>query len=84
VLTTEGLDGLPLPPEPDLWVLTFRPEVNDVPPPIRIRRLLKYAGRVLGLKCVEVRDAKPGELDRAEGVPCGVASARGRPSPGSS
>lgn len=32
--------------------IQLRPLPSDVPPEVRVRRLLKYAKRVLALKCV--------------------------------
>ncbi len=47
------------PPVGDEVRLTFRALPDDVPPAIRIRRLLKHALRSLGLKCVRVEGAAP-------------------------
>lgn len=44
------------------YVLTLEPQPSDVPPMIRLRRALKYLGRVQGLLCVDCRELKPDEL----------------------
>lgn len=54
-------------PTDDTWVLVFRPLPSDVPVPVRIRRLLKIAGRQLALRCVLVRDPTPDELAHTGG-----------------
>ena len=48
--------------DPAEYRLTFKAQSSDVPPEVRLRRLLKYALRVCGLKCVSVEDvpASPG------------------------
>jgi hypothetical protein len=38
----------------------FRAQPGDVPPFIRLKHLLKLAGRSLGLRCVNVATAPPG------------------------
>jgi hypothetical protein len=56
--------------EDDDWVLVVRPLPTGIPAAVRVRRLLKFAGRVLGLRVVQVRDATPEEartMRRAEG-----------------
>jgi hypothetical protein len=40
--------------------LTFRPLADDVPVPVRLRRLLKTALRQLRLKCTKVEDVPAG------------------------
>jgi hypothetical protein len=55
----------------------FRAQPSEVPAIVRIRRLLKYAGRVLGLVCVdlaEIPSAASPPLPLAENPP-------GRPEP---
>ncbi len=42
----------------DVWCLVLRAETGTVPTEVRVRMLLKYAKRALGLKCV----AMPNEL----------------------
>lgn len=39
------------------WTLTFRPEGDGPPVELRVRRLLKLALRVCGLRCVGLREA---------------------------
>ena len=39
--------------------LTLRVQPADVPWPNRVRSLLKFAGRALGLKCLRVEDMTP-------------------------
>lgn len=40
------------------WLLELQADSGgDVPPEIRLRRLLKFAGRVCRLKCVGIRPA---------------------------
>jgi hypothetical protein len=41
-------------PAPEIWVLTFQAQPGDIPAEHRIRRLLKFAWRGLGLRCVRV------------------------------
>jgi hypothetical protein len=41
------------------YVVTFAAEKSDVPPTIRLRRLLKLAGRYMGLRAVDVRESRP-------------------------
>lgn len=42
------------------WLLELQAESGgDVPPEIRLRRLLKFAGRTCRLKCVSIRPAQP-------------------------
>lgn len=43
------------PNEPN-YVIEFRPQPSAVPAPLRIRRLLKYALRSLGLKCISLQE----------------------------
>ncbi len=45
--------------EPDVR-LTLRPLPDEVPTDIRLRRLLKYALRALGLRCVKIEDLERG------------------------
>lgn len=50
----------PAPPgDPDVWVLIFKGGCSNVPAAVRVRRLLKYALRVLGLRCVHCGDRVP-------------------------
>ena len=42
---------------PTAYVVTLRPEPSDVPGEIRLRRLLKAALRVYGLRCVAITPA---------------------------
>jgi hypothetical protein len=44
------------PPEPDV-IITLRPLAAAEPVAVRLRRLLKFAGRKLGLKCLQCQDA---------------------------
>jgi len=43
---------------PDVWTLTFEPceskDFNDVPVQLRVRHLLKFALRSVGLRCVDL------------------------------
>ena len=39
--------------------LTLRSEPSSVPATVRVRRLLKIAGRCLGLKCVKAEELPP-------------------------
>lgn len=55
-----------LPPAGELWVFTFRALPDDVAPEIRVRRLLKYAGRSLRLKCTRVSGED--EIARLQGI----------------
>lgn len=42
------------------FTVTLRAEKDWTPEPaIRLRRLLKHAGRYLGLKCIDVAEVKP-------------------------
>lgn len=43
--------------KPETWTLTFRDARPDsvVPFVIRVRKLLKYALRALGLRCIELK-----------------------------
>jgi hypothetical protein len=41
------------------YTLTLRAEPSSVPPILRLRRLLKIAGRYLGLKCIDVTETTP-------------------------
>jgi hypothetical protein len=45
------------------FVLTFEAAPADVPACVRIRRLLKHAGRVLRLRCVRVEPLYPEGAD---------------------
>ena len=49
------------------YVLTLRavPDANGVPVVIRFRRVLKYAGRVCGLRCVAIRPADDQQAQQA-------------------
>lgn len=50
----------------DRWTLELRADAGgDVPPEIRMRRLLKYAGRVCRLHCVGIRPADPQQKNGA-------------------
>jgi len=58
----------------DTWVVKFRATPGGLPESARIKRLLKYAGRRCGLRCVAVRvdsgdedDSKPKSASRADG-----------------
>jgi hypothetical protein len=44
--------------DPDVWHLEFRQSPGTVPAAVRVRLLLKAAGR-LGLRCIRVRDGQP-------------------------
>jgi hypothetical protein len=46
--------------QPD-YQLTVRPEPGPVPAIIRLRRFLKAALRVYGLKCIDMAEVKPAE-----------------------
>ena len=39
------------------YILTLRPLASDVPPPIRLRRLLKIALRSCQLRCTDIRES---------------------------
>jgi hypothetical protein len=43
----------------DVWCLVLRCETGTVPTEIRVRHLLKYAKRALGLKCVAIPNDLP-------------------------
>ena len=46
--------------ERTIYNLTLRAEPgSEIPPAIRLRRLLKHALRSCGLRCTEVREIKP-------------------------
>ena len=47
------------------YLVRLRPIPGDCPPYLRLRRLLKFALRTLGLRCVEVREMT--ETPAAEG-----------------
>lgn len=49
-------------PMGDTWLL-FSPEDTGVPDAVRFRRLVKFAGRTLGLKCKRVCGKAPPEAD---------------------
>jgi hypothetical protein len=56
--------------EPDVWVIHLQPGPGDpVPPEVRIRRLLKYAGRALHLKAVDIERKGPQERPEPAGRP---------------
>lgn len=40
-----------------IYTITLKPTAEGPPPAIRLRRLLKIAGRSLGLRCVSVSEA---------------------------
>jgi hypothetical protein len=42
--------------KPRDFLIRLQPLADDVPPTIRLRRLLKFAGRCLRLKCVEATE----------------------------
>jgi hypothetical protein len=44
-------------PEPDV-VIVLRPQSGREPTAVRLRRLLKFALRTLGLKCISVEDVR--------------------------
>jgi hypothetical protein len=46
------------------WVIVFEALPEGPPPALRVRRLLKFAGRVLQLKAVEIRE--PDRLQQAK------------------
>jgi len=48
-----GADLAPI----ELWSFTVRVLPRDIPGPVRVRRLLKYALRGLGLKCVRLAES---------------------------
>jgi hypothetical protein len=48
--------------EQPIYRLEFRPKKSPVPAVVRIRRLLKYAGRVLGLTCIDLAEVPPAAL----------------------
>ena len=49
-------------PAGELWTFTIRVSPGNTPGAIRVRRLLKYALRSLGLRCVRL--AEPEEMTR--------------------
>lgn len=49
-------------PAGEKWSFTFRVLPRDTPGAIRVRRLLKFALRTLGLKCIRL--AEPQETTR--------------------
>jgi hypothetical protein len=51
------------------FVLTFEAAPADVPACVRIRRLLKHAGRVLQLRCVGVAEAPAGGREDCPATP---------------
>ncbi len=44
----------------DDWGLVFRPVGNGPPAAIRVRKVLKFAKKVLGLRCVGYTQPDPG------------------------
>jgi hypothetical protein len=56
----------------ELWCLTFRVLPRHTSGAIRVRRLLKYALRCLGLKCVRL--AEPDEMHRLRKIIDGMAA----------
>lgn len=42
-------------------IITIEAQPHDVPAELRFRRLLKFASRSLRLKCLDVRQAEPGD-----------------------
>jgi hypothetical protein len=46
-----------------VYRVTFLALPDDVPPSIRLRRLLKIALRALALKCTEAEEIRPSEGD---------------------
>lgn len=58
------------------WLLELQADSGgDVPPEIRLRRLLKFAGRACRLKCVGIR---PADLHNKNGATV-PAKEQGRP-----
>lgn len=51
---------------PELWTVVVEPLEDEVPAAVRVKRWLKAGLRGYGLKCVEVRDAKAGEVEQAK------------------
>ena len=49
-------DAAPEPPEPERWALAFTPIGDGPPMAVRMRRLIKYAYRALGLRYDHVPD----------------------------
>jgi len=58
-----GGNGVPDPIPPERWTLTV--EAVGIGPPmvVRVRRLLKAAGRCYGLRCVVAKENEKGNLD---------------------
>jgi hypothetical protein len=46
-------------PQPGDYRLILRPQPSPTPVAVRLRRLLKYALRVVGLKCLRVEEIAP-------------------------
>jgi hypothetical protein len=52
------------------WVITFEPRPDPAPVAARMKKLLKYAGRALGLKAIRVSGPPAEEIptpDAAQG-----------------
>lgn len=45
--------------DPEVWCLVLRAETEGAPTVVRVRQLLKYAKRALGLKCVGIPNDLP-------------------------
>jgi hypothetical protein len=73
VLTDEGLNALTAPEE---WVVGFVPMPSNIPVPIRVRRMLKYALRSCELRAVRIRDPLPGEMPNLHDDGCDVWDGR--------
>jgi hypothetical protein len=54
-------------PEPDDWSLIFRSVGPGPPVAVRVRRLLKFAWRALGLRCVGYGAGQPELRDKERG-----------------
>jgi len=53
---------------PERWMLIFEAAGNGPPMAVRVRRLLKAAGRCYGLRCVVAEEKKEQHLDSADAV----------------
>ena len=49
----------PVRPTPETWVITLRALPGSVPPVVRVRRMLKAAGRSYNLRAVSVDGPEP-------------------------
>jgi hypothetical protein len=65
-------------PLPD-YRLVLRPEASTIPAAIRLRRALKYLGRVCGLKCLSAEEIARDEPNRKAPKPCDPQPASGHP-----